>query len=355
MNTTDEDRENELGGLSTLLSPIMSTPGVDTDKVLASGDPQAYLAAVRSGSVPQDLTGKADVVQNTVSQLAQGAPSLVPATNAPNPPSEVTRTAAVPSTVTPTGTASTTGGANWSSRAGAAQPIDMNAVESNLVRLESPQSAENPQGMPMPKDPLHPEYRPSVGRRILRGVLGGLEGLAKGGAPGALIGTLDPAKTTGVAYGAPTSRFQRAQQMNAALQAPLKQELQQAPLTAEAQLHQAQAEVAGGTYITPEIAAATGLPMGTVVDRKDVERAIANKNTVSGRLQGVETTVQGRKDVAAMNDETRRDIADANNLAKEDIAKLKPEQRDDRAIRIMSKPATDRTQEENAYLGGYAR
>jgi hypothetical protein len=65
--------------------------------------------------------------------------------------------------------------------------------------------------------------------------------------------------------------------------------------------------------------------------------------------------VQGRQSVAELNNTTKSDIADANNLTKEKIASLKPEQRDDRAIRLLAKPPDQRTQEENAYLGGYAR
>jgi hypothetical protein len=55
-------------------------------------------------------------------------------------------------------------------------------------------------------------------------------------------------------------------------------------------------------------------------------------------------TVQGRKDVA-----------DANNLTKEKVASLKPEQRDDHAIRLLAKPPEQRTQDDNAYLAAYNR
>lgn len=54
--------------------------------------------------------------------------------------------------------------------------------------------------------------KPSVGSRIWRGVRGGLEGLAMGGIPGALIGAIDPAKVPGnSAYGAPAPEYQRAE------------------------------------------------------------------------------------------------------------------------------------------------
>jgi hypothetical protein len=52
-------------------------------------------------------------------------------------------------------------------------------------------------------------YNPSVGRRILRGVLGGVEGFAKGGFNGALLGAVDPKAVTGTAYGAPTAQYGR--------------------------------------------------------------------------------------------------------------------------------------------------
>jgi len=86
--------------------------------------------------------------------------------------------------------------------------------------------------------------------------------------------------------------------------------------------------------------------------------ALAGQQVTQGVYQHLltnATTVQGRHDVAEMNNTTKSDIADANNLTKETIAKLKPEQRDDRAIHIMQKPPEDRTQEENAYLGAYGR
>ncbi len=54
--------------------------------------------------------------------------------------------------------------------------------------------------------------KPSVGQRIWRGVRGGLVGLATGGIPGALVGSLEPQDIRGgTAYGAPNSAFQKAE------------------------------------------------------------------------------------------------------------------------------------------------
>ena len=60
-------------------------------------------------------------------------------------------------------------------------------------------------------------------------------------------------------------------------------------------------------------------------------------------------------DTTTQTNQTKRDIADAAALSREKIASLKPEQRDDRAIRLMEKPPEQRTQKENAYLGAYSK
>jgi hypothetical protein len=55
------------------------------------------------------------------------------------------------------------------------------------------------------------QYKPSFGRRLWRGVRGGLEGLAIGGIPGAVFGAVQPGKMPGNQdYGAPNSTYEKA-------------------------------------------------------------------------------------------------------------------------------------------------
>lgn len=346
MATDYDDLRELLPGLS----PI-ATSGVDPDEVLASGDPQRFLAqraGMTQGATPPPMP-------NELSMLAQaGGPGTntpvpsgssatqTPATNAPNPTSETTRTPAVPGTVTPSG--SPTSPTSAFARPTAAP--DPNAIESRLVSAQAPLTAQNPTGAPIQRDPNHPEYMPSAGRRIARGVISSLEGLAQGGIRGAVVGALDPAKVGATPYGAGTRQFSAAAQRNANLQQSLEQQLGQTATNAKIALEQTQAEAGKLITITPAQAQAMGNPAlaGTSVTQKSLDDLTRNANTV-----------QGRKDVATMNNATKEEIAAANNLTKKDVASLKPEQRDDRAIRLMEKPPDQRTQEENAYLGAYSK
>lgn len=113
---------------------------------------------------------------------------------------------------------------------------------------------------------------------------------------------------------------------------------------AEAGLHTAQAGAAELTPATAEEAKAFGVPEGTMMN--------AATRGALAKQAGINTT---KINTTTQTNQTKQDIAAANNLTKEDIAKLKPPQRDDRAIALMEKPAEQRTQEENAYLGAYAK
>lgn len=287
---TDED---ELQSLIPSLSPIMGS-GVDPEDVLRSGNPQGYMAAMRSGmpfnpapvrtstsqlaasvqpalppsAQPPSPAGSAAIQRGereaTMSSLMPGfGESLTragePATNAPNPISETTRNPSVPGTVTPSGSPIST---PWSqlakeasqgaqstlneanTLANARQPVDVNAIETQRSALASPQTAANPGGIPNPKDPLHPEYRPSAGRRIARGVLGAVAGLGAGGIRGAIEGAVNPAVTTGVGYSAPTSQFSQAAQRSAAALSSLDQQLQQADTQAKTKDQAVQSKIA---------------------------------------------------------------------------------------------------------------
>ena len=121
---------------------------------------------------------------------------------------------------------------------------------------------------------------------------------------------------------------------------------QQGLQQSETNKNNAQGRAADLVEISPEEARTMGNP------------ALAGQQVTQAVRQHLLTnaaTTQGRHDVAALNNDTKRDIADANNLTKEHLASLKPEQRDDRAIHLMEKPAEQRTPEENAYLGAYSR
>lgn len=339
--------DNDLGGLGAYLSPVMAS-GADPDELLASGDPAKYLAQLRAGapSGTSAMQPQMDLgVPPPKSSLAMPsgqttAQPIIPATNAPNPVSETTRTPAVPATVTPTGTATTP------ISAFARPDADANALEAKLTQAQAPQSPTNATGVPMVRDPNHPEYKPSAGRRIIRGLVAGAEGLAEHGLAGSLLGALDPEKVGATPYGSGTRQFSQAAQRNAMLQDSLKQQLGQVATNAETGLKQVQTDAGRLIEISPAQAQALNNPAlaGTKVTQKSLDDLTRNANTV-----------QGRKDVATINNQTKQEIADANNLTKEKIATLKPEQRDDRAIRIMSKPPNERTQEETAYLAGYSK
>jgi hypothetical protein len=109
-------------------------------------------------------------------------------------------------------------------------------------------------------------------------------------------------------------------------------------------LEEQQARAAELTPASAEEAAALGIPEGTMLNAAS-RAALAKQTGINKtKVQTTGMTVQGREDVAA-----------ANNLTKEKVSSLKPEQRDDRAIRLMEKPAESRTPEENAYLGAYSK
>lgn len=311
-----DDNQNELGALSEALAPVM-TSGANWEDVLASGDPSRYLAAIRSGAPPAQVK----------------APPLLPATNAPNPPSEAPRPQAIPAAVSPRGTptaAVTPPSAASTPAASAFARPDPNAIESQLVSATAPQSATNPQGVPIVRDPNHPEYKPGVGRRILRGVVAAGQGLAEGGLRGALLGSLDPSAVGATAYGAGTRPFQQAAQRNQMLQDSLKQQLGQSATNAETSLKEAQAEGATLTPITQPMADAnpafqpfvgTSLSpaalktIAPAAIRGQAQQAVADTNADS-RLtvqQDKDAAQKGLRDAQTDLDGAKADLARAGN------------------------------------------
>lgn len=117
-------------------------------------------------------------------------------------------------------------------------------------------------------------------------------------------------------------------------------------LGAETNKANVQAKAGALVQISPEMATQIGNP------------SLAGQSVTQGALQHLMTTASTNKTketIAGQNNETKRDLADAANLTKEKVSALKPEQRDDRAIRLMQKPKEQLTQEEAAYLGAYAK
>src|ERR1035437_7910928 len=123
-----------------------------------------------------------------------------------------------------------------------------------------------------------------------------------------------------------------------------EKEAQAGNLQEEGNLHKQQARAAELTPATLEEAPGLGVPEGTMLNA--ASRAALTKQA------GINST---RVQTTGMNVQGRQDIADANNLTKEKVATLKPEQRDDHAIRLMQISPEQRTQQDNAYLASYSR
>lgn len=83
---------------------------------------------------------------------------------------------------------------------------------------------------------------------------------------------------------------------------------------------------------------------GQQVTQQAFQHILTNANTNQTRLQ-----------TNANTNQTRKDIAVAQGLTREKLAQLKPEQRDDKAIRLMQIPPTQRSDADNSYLAAYAR
>lgn len=137
-----------------------------------------------------------------------------PADNAPNPPSEKpSGPQAVPASVQPGGGQSTP-----QSR------FSRSPIADQMGQLEAQRTAA--QGAaPQLNDPNHPEYKPSLKSRFLRGVEGVGLGLAEGGLRGAIAGGIAP-QTTGLSgYRDPSSAFNRASAANQKQVGDLDQQL----------------------------------------------------------------------------------------------------------------------------------
>jgi hypothetical protein len=254
--------DDSLQGIIPSASPIASY-GIDPDELLASGDPAAYLAASRSGLPFKGTPTGSALSPGAISSMAQAAgtpqAAVAPAAK-PGQPAGTAATQTSPYYPTPTGDApSTTGFGQNLARAG--QPTGAPAIPGTITPSGDPKSAVDPNQKiisnaaqmeqdyatqlraqpteaeilkpfesqrtlpPQEFDPNHPEYRPSIGRRIVRGLVGVGEGLARGGIRGALLGGLDPEAVGAAGYSAPTRAFSIERQRQEAKQTMLdKQE-----------------------------------------------------------------------------------------------------------------------------------
>ena len=264
---------NGLQGLIPSASPIASS-GVDWEEMLASGDPSGYLAAHQSGvpfplptaarpavappsplaavagkpqaavaptSTPAPATGTAtsqpaaqdskpygmtldgkSPMEGFGQSLAAGAQAQMPATNAPT--TDKTGATAVPGTVTPTGTPDDPNQAGIQ-RAGTMAENFARKLQDQPTLAETLAPIQKQRTLPPQEyDPSHPEYKPSAGRRFLRGLQAVGMGVAEHGIAGGLLGGLDPAAVGATPYSAPTRAFSIAAQKQAAQQGSLDQQ-----------------------------------------------------------------------------------------------------------------------------------
>ena len=140
---------------------------------------------------------------------------------------------------------------------------DVNSLESRRAALTA--AAPNPTA---------PQYQPSVGRRIARGVEGVGLGLAEGGLRGAIAGGIAP-QTTGLAgYRDPNSAFSAARQQNQQKVADIDQQIAQGNTAAK----QREGDVQNLTRI--------GSGLGsTATEAAESQNALTNANKPTGKAQ----------------------------------------------------------------------
>ena len=277
--------QDDLQSIIPSASPI-SALGIDPDELLASGNPQAYMAAMRAGVPYQPanaapapvatsaLAKSAGTPQPAVAQAAKPAPAAGTAADQAQPVSQLAQAASeqptpqaqptpasvgrndtssfipgitgafgqsladgaaqsqVPATNTPNPPTDSTGAATANVQPGGGTAEDPNqkiiqqtsqmgidysknlSGQPTLAQTEAPLEAQRPT---TPLNPMDPKYRPTKWQRFGRGVLGGVEGLARGGIRGAVLGAVDPAAVGATAYGAPNRAFSIAAQQRAGM------------------------------------------------------------------------------------------------------------------------------------------
>ena len=182
---------------------------------------------------------------------------------------------------------------------------------------------------------------------IMGKILGGLgQGLATAGDIG--LSSLAPQ----VASAIPGTAFHHQALLGQANRAVTQDEAsaektaQTGNLEAEAELRRKQAEAAELTPASQDEAARYGVPEGTPLNMAT--------RTALAKQAGINET---RASTNTETNETRKQIADSANQMKQDIAKLKPEQRDDRAIRLNQKAQLGEplSADDQSYLNAYAK
>ena len=214
---------DDLASLMPSASPLASA-GIDPDDAVANREQvMAQLAAKQAGLV-HPVANTSGIVPESVAAPAPWTPSATPpATNAPTPPSEPTSTASVPGSVTPSGNNQTSPDYYQQGQAGAlssAQDAQTNArrwqsrplpsattdpLEAARLKASIPTPETGPDGK------LLPQYRPSVGQRIARGVAG----FAQNGLRGVLTAP----------YGAPTDAYSGQENARQAQLASIDQQM----------------------------------------------------------------------------------------------------------------------------------
>src|SRR5579885_1306054 len=173
-------------------SPLAAA-GIDPDEAIASGDPHGMLAAKRAG-VP--YIPKAAALTPTMPQVSAAIPQ--------NPVQSASQTPDIPATVTPSGKAVSPQQETRRQFSAAAQSLlNRPSLESQLQPLQEQRTE-----LSQPLSPYQPQYRPSAGERIMRGV----QAFAKGG----IRGALNPAAVGATPYGAGNRQWSQAAQQRAA-------------------------------------------------------------------------------------------------------------------------------------------
>ena len=298
--------------------PAASTPPV-VQSALATGAAGQTSPAPSGTSANQPQPPAPSIAQNDTPSYTPGfaldfgrnlAQAQVPATNAPNPPTDTTGAPTVPASISPTGTATSPlaqalSSAQDTERQIKAMPTEAQTLaqdESDKAKLMSPESAKNPTGIP---SPYSPAYRPTKWQRVGRGVLGGLEGLAEHGIAGAALGVVDPAAVGAKAYGAPNRAYSTAEAVNQQGLARVNSQEATAEKTYTADTARLKDLLTAQSDLTKAAAA------GETADIKNRMADVANQVAeVRGRLADA---AQAR----AVADQTRADAATTNASSNE--------------------------------------
>ncbi len=251
-----------------------ASAGLDPDELLASGDPHGMLAAKLAG-VPYQPQRVQSAQSTGISRPPNGGnvSSTAPPTSE-EPTTAPPRTRAVPSTVTPSGTAKSAFG-DIARQAlqqkmgvlGQAQNTPAGADVNNLESRRAALTAAAPNAN-------DEQYKPSVGRRIARGLEGVGLGLAESGLRGAIAGGIAPQSTGLSGYRDPNSKFAAAQQQNQQQIADVDQQIAQGNTAAK----QREGDIQNLTRI--------GAGLGsTATEAAESENANTNANKPTGKAQ----------------------------------------------------------------------